>query len=266
MFSRSSTCLRTGTRQMLIGSIVLVAMLGGPAFAQNLLVFAAASTKPALDKVLASVDGIAPDDVKVSYAASSQLARQIEAGAPAAVFVSADEGWMNYLDARRLIVAGTRADLLGNALVLIASSASHVKLDLVSGVDLAATLGADGHLALAEPNSVPAGKYAKAALTKLGIWDRVRTRIVAADNVRAALNFVARGEAPLGIVYRSDALSESRVRIVATFPADTHASIVYPAAIVAGHDSLAARRLLDALHSPAAQIIFREAGFDAPPR
>ncbi len=173
MFSRSSTCLRTGTRQMLIGSIVLVAMLGGPAFAQNLLVFAAASTKPALDKVFASVDGIAPDDVKVSYAASSQLARQIEAGAPAAVFVSADEGWMNYLDARKLIVAGTRADLLGNALVLIASSASHVKLDLVPGVDLAATLGADGHLALAEPNSVPAGKYAKAALTKLGIWDRV---------------------------------------------------------------------------------------------
>ncbi|MEO5622230.1 MAG: molybdate ABC transporter substrate-binding protein [Dokdonella sp.] len=251
---------------MLIGSIVLVAMLGGPAFAQNLLVFAAASTKPALDKVFASVDGIAPDDVKVSYAASSQLARQIEAGAPAAVFVSADEGWMNYLDARKLIVAGTRADLLGNALVLIASSASHVKLDLVPGVDLAATLGADGHLALAEPNSVPAGKYAKAALTKLGIWDRVRTRIVAADNVRAALNFVARGEAPLGIVYRSDALSEPSVRIVATFPADTHASIVYPAAIVAGHDSLAARRLLDALHSPAAQIIFREAGFDAPPR
>ena len=266
MFSRSSTCLRTGTRQMLIGSIVLVAMLGGPAFAQNLLVFAAASTKPALDKVFASVDGIAPDDVKVSYAASSQLARQIEAGAPAAVFVSADEGWMNYLDARKLIVAGTRADLLGNALVLIASSASHVKLDLVPGVDLAATLGADGHLALAEPNSVPAGKYAKAALTKLGIWDRVRTRIVAADNVRAALNFVARGEAPLGIVYRSDALSEPSVRIVATFPADTHVPIVYPATIVAGHDSPAARRLLDALHSPAAQIIFREAGFDAPPR
>ena len=266
MFSRFSACLRMSISPILIGSIVLVAMLGGRAFAQDLLVFSAASTKPALDKVLASAHVTAFGDVKVSYAASSQLARQIEAGAPAALFVSADEDWMNYLAERELLVAGTRTDLLGNALVLIAPHASHVKVDIAPGFDLADALGKDGHLALAEPNSVPVGKYAKAALTKLGVWDRELAHIVAADNVRAALNFVVRGEAPLGIVYRSDAFSEPSVRIVATFPADTHAPIVYPAAIVAGHDSRAARRLLDALHSPAAQIIFREAGFDAPPR
>lgn len=233
--------------------------------AADVLVFAAASLKPALDPILASPAVAALGDVKASYAASSQLARQIEAGAPATVFISADEDWMDYLAERRLLAPGTRSDLLGNALVLIAPKGSNVRLELAPGVDLAAALGKDGRLALAEPNSVPAGKYAKESLTKLGAWDGVAAHIVAADNVRAALNFVARGEAPLGVVYRSDAASEPAVRIVATFPDGSHAPIVYPVALVAGHDSAAARRLLDALHAPAQQAIFRAHGFDAPP-
>jgi molybdate transport system substrate-binding protein len=203
---------------------------------------------------------------KVSYAASSQLARQVEAGAPAAIFISADRDWMDYLDERKLIVGDSRTDLLGNALVLVAPKDSVLQLDVAPGFDLAAALGQDGRLALAEPNSVPAGKYAKAALIQLGAWAKVERRIVAADNVRAALNFVARGEVPLGIVYRSDAVSEPAVRVVATFPDSTHPPIVYPAAIVAGHDSAAARRLIERLRSPPAQAIFRAYGFDAPPK
>ena len=235
------------------------------ASADGELVFAAASLKPALDKILASPEAAAIGNVKASYAASSQLAKQIEAGAPAELFISADQDWMDYVATRKLIVAETRADLLGNALVLVAPKDSTVKLDIAPGFALAAALGKDGHLALAEPNSVPAGKYAKAALTRLGAWDAVATRVVSADNVRAALNFVARGEAPLAIVYRSDAVSEPAVRIVATFPDASHAPIVYPIAILSGHDTPAARKLLAALRAPAAQEIFRASGFDVLP-
>lgn len=252
-------------RQALRLCLLMLAFLMPLAQAADVLVFAAASLKPALDPILASPAIAALGDVKASYAASSQLARQIEAGAPAAIFISADEDWMDYLAERKRLVPGTRIDLLGNALVLIAPKDSHVQIELAAGVDVAAALGKDGRLALAEPNSVPAGKYAKESLTKLGAWDGVAARIVAADNVRAALNFVARGEAPLGVVYRSDAVSEPLVRVVATFPDDTHAPIVYPAALVADHDSPATRKLLDALHAPAQQAIFREHGFDAPP-
>lgn len=234
--------------------------------ADQLLVFAAASLKPALDEIAASPGIASIGEVKISYAASSQLARQIEAGAPAALFVSADQDWMDYLAERKRIVDGSRGDLLGNALVLIAPKDSAAAIEIRPGLDLSALLGADGRLALGEPNSVPAGKYAKTALTRLGAWDGVAARIVAADNVRAALNFVARREAPLGVVYRSDATSEPAVRVVATFPDDTHAPIVYPAALIAGHDSAAARELLEALRAPPQQAIFRRHGFDAPPK
>lgn len=234
--------------------------------AEEVLVFAAASLKPALDEIAATPGIASIGDVKLSYAASSQLARQIEAGAPAAIFVSADQDWMDYLAERRCIVAGSRGDLLGNALVLVAPKDSAAALDIAPGIDLAGVLGAGGRLALGEPNSVPAGKYARAALTRLGAWDAVSARIVAADNVRAALNFVARREAPLGVVYRSDATSEPAVRVVATFPDDTHAPIVYPAALIAGHDSAAARAVLEALRAPPQQAIFRRHGFDAPPK
>ncbi|GAA0723400.1 molybdate ABC transporter substrate-binding protein [Dokdonella soli] len=245
---------------------LLVALLPARASADDLLVFAAASLKPALDRIIASPDVAAIGNVKASYAASSQLALQIEAGAPAALFVSADLDWMDYVAAKNLLVADTRTNLLGNALVLIAPKDSTAQLAITPGFDLAGALGKNGHLALAEPNSVPAGKYAKAALGRLGVWGTVESRVVAAENVRAALNFVARGEAPLGIVYRSDAVSEQSVRIVATFPENTHAPIVYPAALVAGYDSAAAHKLLDLLRSAPEQAIFCAYGFDAPPK
>lgn len=246
-------------------SWLLALLLPMAARADELLVFAAASLKPSLDAILATPQLTALGKVEVSYAASSQLARQIEAGAPAALFISADEAWIDWLAQRGQILADTRTDLLGNALVLIAPKDSSVQVDLHQGVDLTAALGPDGRLAMAEPGSVPAGKYAKSALVQLGVWDSVATRIVAADNVRAALNFVARGEAPLGIVYRSDAQSEPAVRVLARFADGSHAAIVYPAAVIAGHDSAAARALLDALRAPPQQAIFRAHGFDAPP-
>ncbi len=263
--------LRAGTRTSLPRHLVMRALLlvglsvaSLAAHADDLLVFAAASLKPALDTILARPDIAAIGHVKASYAASSQLARQIEAGAPAALFISADQDWMDWLVERKLIVAATRANLVGNALVLIAPKDSTTQLAIAPGFDLVGALGANGRLALAEPNSVPAGKYAKAALTTLGVWIGVQSRIVAADNVRASLNFVARGETPLGVVYRSDAVSEPAVRIVATFPDATHTPIVYPVAVVAGHDSPAARALLDRLRGAPEQAIFRSYGFDAP--
>ena len=253
----------TGVLRLALGLLLACTSFApGGARAGDVLIFAAASLKPALDTILARPDIAAIGNVKVSYAASSQLARQIEAGAPATLFISADQDWMDWLAARKLIVAGSRADLVGNALVLIAPKDSTTQLAINPDFDLPGALGAHGRLALAEPNSVPAGKYAKAALTHLGIWSEVDSRIVAADNVRAALNFVARGEAPLGIVYRSDAASEPSVRVVATFPAATHAPIVYPIAIVAGHDSAAARALLDRLRGAPEQAILRGYGFD----
>ncbi|MEO7433662.1 MAG: molybdate ABC transporter substrate-binding protein [Dokdonella sp.] len=246
--------------------LLLALALFAPVVAQaeDLLIFAAASLKPSLDTIIATPEVTALGSVKASYAASSQLAKQIEAGAPAALFISADQDWMNYVDEKKLVVAGTRMDILGNALVLIAPKDSTLKLDIKPGFDLVGALGKDGKLALGEPNSVPAGKYAKAALTQLGIWDAVSAHVASAENVRAALNFVARGEAPLGVVYRSDAISEPAVRVVGTFPDGTHARIVYPAALIAGHDSPAARKLLDLLHAAPEQTIFRTYGFDAP--
>lgn len=261
-----TTCIRRGGTHLRRWLALALALMPATSQAESLLVFAAASLKPALDHILAAPEAGTTDTITPSYAASSQLARQIEAGAPAAVFISADQDWMDYLAERGLVVADSRTDLLGNALVLVAPRASTQRLAISPGFDLAGALGADGRLALAEPNSVPAGKYAKAALLSLGAWAAVESRIVAAENVRAALNFVARGEAPLGIVYRSDTVSEPSVRVLGAFPAGTHAPIVYPAAIVAGHDSAAARRLLERLHAPAQQAIFREHGFDAPPR
>jgi molybdate transport system substrate-binding protein len=250
-------------RVLLFGALLLAPIA---AHADEILVFAAASLKPSLERIIASPEVSALGSVNASYAASSQLAKQIEAGAPAALFVAADQDWMDYVDGKHLLVAGSRVNLLGNALVLIAPRDSRVDLPIAPGFDLAGALGKDGHLAIAEPNSVPAGKYAKAALTKLGVWDAVTTRVVSAENVRAALNFVARGEAPLGVVYRSDATSEPSVRVVATFPDSSHAPIIYPVALVREHDSPAARKLLDLLRSPPEQAIFRAYGFDAPPK
>ena len=233
--------------------------------AAETIVFAAASLKPALDAIIASPQGLAIGGIKASYAASSQLARQIEHDAPAALFLSADTEWMDYVEQRGKLIAGTRSDLLGNALVLVAATDSPTTLSIVPGFDLVTALGADGRLAIGEPNSVPAGKYAKAALTSLGVWSQVEPRIAPAVHVRAALSFVARHETPLGIVYRSDAVSEKEVRVVDTFPATSHPSIVYPVALLKDGDSEASRALLALLHSNTALAIFKRYGFDIPP-
>ncbi|HMM67586.1 MAG TPA: molybdate ABC transporter substrate-binding protein [Dokdonella sp.] len=233
-----------------------------PAQAADVLVFAAASLKPALDEIIASPAARRIGAVSASYAASSQLARQIEHAAPAALFISADPEWMDHVEQRGKLVAGTRSDLLGNALVLVAPADSAVTLRIAPEFGLRGALGSDGRLAIGEPNSVPAGKYAKAALVALGVWAEVETRLAPAVNVRAALSFVARNETPLGIVYRSDAVSESAVRIVDAFPASTHPPIVYPVALVAAGDTAEARRMLDYLHSAEAATVFTRYGFD----
>lgn len=231
----------------------------------SVLVFAAASLKEALDEQVAQFHATGAYRVRVSYAGSNALARQIEAGAPAALFISADETWMDYVASKGVIAEGTRRALLGNELVLIApASGNTTALDLANTERakqaISAALG-NGRFAIADPRTVPAGKYAQAALTSLGLWGSVSTRLASADNVRSALAFVARAEAPLGAVYRTDALAEQGVRVVARFPAHSHPPIVYPAAILRSHDSAAARALLDFLGSAGAQATWRKYGF-----
>lgn len=247
----------------LLHAIAAAALLSTAAAARadDVLVFAAASLKPALDNLLDTPAAKAIGTIKPSYGASSQLAKQIEAGAPAAVFVSADKDWMDYVEARHLVEPGTRVDLLGNALVLVAHKDHKVRLSLRKPAGLLPVLRDGGHLAMAEPGSVPAGKYGKAALTELGVWTDIEPHVVAADNVRAALNFVVRGEAPLGIVYRSDATSEPSVRIVDEFPEETHEPIVYPLALIKGHVSEEAKKLHALLRSPQARETFERFGF-----
>lgn len=255
------------TRLFLIRAVVALAWtLSAPAFASDLLVFAAASLKPALDELLAQTDARSIATVRVSYAASSQLARQIEHAAPADVFISADEDWMDDLAAKALIIDDSRSDLLGNSLCLIAPRDSVVALNVDKAMNLREALGRDGRLALAEPNSVPAGKYAKAALIKLGAWNSIRDRIVAGDNVRAALNFVSRGEAASGIVYCSDTVNEPSIRVLGSFPESSHPPSRYPITIIAGHDGNAARSLLQLLGSETSFALFRRHGFDVAPR
>jgi molybdate transport system substrate-binding protein len=208
-----------------------------PALAQErqqpeLLVFAAASLTNVLGELSTDWEKTAGVSVKLSFAASSALARQIEAGGGAHVFISADQEWMDYLAARNLIDGSSRRDLAGNRLVLVAAADSRLNLDITPGCKLAAAL-AGGRLAIADPDTVPAGRYARAALTTLGAWDAVASRLARAENVRAALTYVARGESPLGIVYSTDAQIEPKVRIVATFPDHSHAPITYPAAATA---------------------------------
>jgi molybdate transport system substrate-binding protein len=252
------------TRIVSTAALVLAACLAGSAaFAQDgppLTVFAAASLKNALDEAVAIHGQRTGTRVTVSYAASSALARQIEAGAPADLFISADLDWMDYLQTRQLIRPATRVNLLGNRLVLVAPSDSRTSLAVERGMPLARALG-DGRLAVADPDAVPAGRYAKAALESLGVWSTVTAKLARAENVRAALAFVARGECPLGIVYATDAAAEPKVRIVGAFPAGTHPPIVYPAAITATAKSAGAASLLQFLGSAAAKPVFEKHGF-----
>ena len=229
-----------------------------------ILVFAAASLTDALLEIGTAYEGTSPVRVKMSFDASSNMARQIEAGAPADVFFSADTQWMDYLQARNLIQANTRRDVVGNRLVLIAPAGSQVGLKIAPHFSLAAALG-NGRLATGDPDSVPVGRYARSALSALGVWDAVSARLARAENVRAALVYVARGEAPLGIVYASDALVDKRVRVVDTFPANTHEPIVYPVALTKSANGEAAG-FVTYLGSPQAHAIFVKYGFTEPMR
>ncbi|WP_057923437.1 molybdate ABC transporter substrate-binding protein [Lysobacter capsici] len=232
-----------------------------PAAAEPITVFAAASLKESFDEAAAAYQKATAQPVRVSYAASSALARQIEQGAPADVFVSADLDWMDYLRERKLIDDGSRRNLLGNTLVLIAPKTRKAQaVALKPGVKLLPLLG-DGRIALALTASVPAGKYARAAFTSLGVWDQLQPKVAEAENVRAALMLVARGEAPLGVVYGSDAKAEPNVRVLATFPSNSHPPIVYPIARLSASKQPNAAAFVKWLKSPAASAIFRRHGF-----
>ena len=245
---------------------VLVLLLGTAAAngatgaAAPITVFAAASMADVLRAMAADYKTRTGKDVRFSFAASSTLARQIEAGAAADMFVSADIDWMDYLANRAMIDVRSRRNLVSNRLVLVAPKDSTIALQLLPGVDVAGALGKGGRLAMADPEYVPAGRYGRTALMRLGVWSSVADRLARTENVRAALAFVARGETPLGIVYQSDALVEPRVRTVAEFPQNTHAVIVYPAALTRGAkpDSKA---FLDDISRPAAVATFVKFGF-----
>ncbi len=242
---------------------LLLAPACGPAQAQSqdLVIFAAASLKNALDDAAGqwarTTGKPAP---KISYAASSALARQIEQGAPADLFLSADLDWMDYLAGKQLIRPESRVNLLANRIALVAPLDSPVSVALAPRLDLAAALG-DGRLAMANVEAVPAGKYGKAALEKLGGWERVRDKVAQADNVRAALLLVARGEAALGIVYATDAAAEPRVRVVAIFPEETHPPIIYPGAVTRAARHPEAVGFLAFLRGAGARPGFEKQGF-----
>jgi len=257
--------LRPLARRALIGLVLMLAAPAARALAAPapVTVFAAASLKNALDEVLLAYQARTGVAARASYAASSTLARQIEQGAPADVFVSADAGWMDELSAKRMIVAATRRDVLSNHLALIAPAGSKVQVRIGKGAAFAQALTKaldGGRMAVAGPG-VPAGTYAEASLRSLGVWGSVKDKLAPAENVRAALAYVAQGETPLGIVYDTDARIEPEVRIVALFPDASHPPIVYPAAVVAGSSNAHATGLLGFLQGPEASAIFRKYGF-----
>lgn len=244
--------------------LAIAAVLGGgmalPAMAEDVVVFAAASLKTALDGVAADFEAATGHEVTVSYAGSNALAKQIIDGAPADIFLSAAVNWMDEVEKEGLVVPGTRADLLGNRLVLIAHGKGVAEVEIAPGLDLAGMLD-DGRLSMAMVDAVPAGQYGKAALESLGIWSEVEGAVAQSENVRAALSLVAAGEAPFGIVYASDAAAEDNVTVVGTFPEESHPPIVYPVALLAGAADAADRAFLEALSGNAARARFLAEGF-----
>ena len=250
-------------RRSWLGLALAVPFLPGVVRAQGggMVVFAAASLKNALDEIAATwAKDTGKPAPRISYAASSALARQMEQGAPADLFISADLDWMDYAAGKNLIRPDSRFNLLGNKIVLIAPKDSTITTLAVTGGDLAKAL-AGGKLSMGNVDAVPAGKYGKAALEKLGAWTSVKDSIAQAENVRAALVLVARGEAPLGIVYSTDAAAEPGVKIVATFPADSHPPITYPAALARESKNADASSFLDFLRSAKARAVFEKQGF-----
>lgn len=241
-------------------ALTLALTLAPPALAAEVVVFAAASLKDALDAIAADFHAATGHDVFISYAGSNALAKQIIQGAPADLFLSAAVNWMDEVEKAGLIVDGTRTDLLGNSLVLIAHGKTASPLPLGPSLDLAGHLG-DGKLSMAMVDAVPAGQYGKAALESLGLWSSVEPFVAQSENVRAALMLVATGEAPFGITYATDAAVGDNVTIVATFPADSHPPITYPIALLTNAADDADRAFFDALSSPAAKDHFTRYGF-----
>jgi molybdate transport system substrate-binding protein len=247
----------------LIAAAALTAGFAVSAKAQEITVYAAASMTDALEAIAVPLraKGVA---AKFAFGSSSTLARQIENGAPADVFVSADEEWMNYLAMRNLIVADSRKNFAGNDLVLIAPADKPIKIEISRATDFPALLGPQGRIATGDPAHVPVGRYAKAALENLGLWNAVGNRIAGAENVRVALTLVERGEAPLGIVYGTDAKTSPRVAIVGVFPAGSYPPVTYPAAIVAKRDTKPARGFIAFLVSAEGKAILQRFGFSTP--
>ncbi len=243
-------------------SLVLLLMCTGRAAA--LTVFAAASMTNALQDIGTLWEAQGHKKITFSFASSSVLALQIEHGAPAGVFVSADEKWMDALAAKNVIVADSRSDLVGNSLVLVEPKKTLKPVEIGPGFNFAAVLGAQGRLAVGEPASVPAGIYARQALQKLGLWDSVAGRLAPADSVRSALRLVETGEAPAGIVYGTDVRVVPTLGVAGVFPADSHDPIRYPVALTKAFNSREARDFLAFLHGPQAQDVFLHYGFSAP--
>jgi molybdate transport system substrate-binding protein len=248
-------------KQMLLGVVIVAS--AAMAHASEITVAAAASLSDALAEAGRVFQSQTGDTVRFSFAASSTLTKQIEAGAPVALFFSADEDWMDYVDSRKLLIAATRMDLLGNRLVLIEPADKTAQVDIVAGFPLASLLGS-GRLAMGEPGSVPAGKYGKQALVNLGVWESVSSKVVAADSVRSAMAFVQSGEAPFGIVYATDAASSKQVRVAGIFPLSSHKRITYPVAMIKDQDSPEARAFLKFVEGPDGRAIFTKYGFSEP--
>jgi len=241
-------------------ALTTAALAPAPVSADEIIVFAAASMTNALAEIERTFEASTGHDVVISLAGSSALARQIQQGAPADIFISANPGWMDTLEKDGLVEPGTRFDLLNNSLVLIAHGAGAEPVAMGSDMNLAGLLG-EGRLAMALVDSVPAGIYGKASLESLGLWDDVEAKVAQADNVRAALALVATGEAPYGIVYATDAVAEKNVTVVGTFPADSHPPIVYPAADLANRDFPAEAEFLAYLRGTEAREAFERQGF-----
>ncbi|MFH1153865.1 MAG: molybdate ABC transporter substrate-binding protein [Pseudomonadota bacterium] len=231
--------------------------------ASELVVFAAASTTNAITEIGELYAAGDMGKIIPSFASSSTLAKQIDSGAPADVFLSANGKWMDFLQERNRIDTGSRIDILGNQIVLIApADTTLAQVDVRPGFDLAGLLGKDGRLAMGDPDHVPAGIYGKAALSNLGVWEQITNRTAPMKDVRAALVLVERAEAPLGVVYATDAAISKKVRVMGIFPGDSHPAIVYPIAAVAGGNMAEARQFISFLKSPQAVSIFKKYGFD----
>ncbi len=250
-----------GTFSTLALALFLASQMGAGARAERVTIFAAASLTDAMQAAADAYAADAGDTLRFSFAASSTLARQIAAGAPAQIFASASAAWMDHLVDRGSVLAGSRVRPIGNRLVLVAPAADNrARAALTPALDLVEMLEG-GRLAVGDPDHVPAGVYARKALESLGLWPPLEARLARADNVRAALALVARGAAPYGIVYATDLRVAPAVAEIATFPADSHPPISYPFAIVAGQDGPAVRRAFAYITGPAGQAVFARFGF-----